>query len=159
MATRGRRILAVASKGRAQVAFGTLLVLGALTFLEADGRGPGSGVALAGGAAGAQEYYVTTTGPTIDVGSAAGDAGQGAAECDEGDVAVGGGWIIHPSSTSDVVITKSIPGNATKDPPFTDGALRAWFVKALRAAGGPGEAAKLDVFVRCADFPPLHPAG
>lgn len=142
-------------RGSTAVALGGLLVLGLVAFAQLPASGAGANVALAQGSP--PGFYNVATGELTIPDGAAGFL-QADAICSTGDVAVGGGHIVHPSSTTGMFVTKSYPTDSTGDftPPYI---ADRWRVKVAHPAdltGGPTE--KLTVHVVCADItPPFGP--
>lgn len=110
--------------------------------------GPEAGVALAQPR---QQFYTVTTRelPIPSLGDATGNL-QEDVLCRPGDVAVGGGHIVHPSSTTGVFVTKSYATNAAGD--FAPSNADRWRVKVLNPNAFPEK--KLTVHVVCSRAAP-----
>lgn len=131
------------------VALGGALVVGAFSFAQLAGNVGGPEVALAQAPSGTQFYNAATDELRIAPGSG-GDL-QADAVCDRGDVAVGGGHIVHPSSTTVMFVTKSYATDRTGDftPPYV---ADRWRVKVVHPDTlGPASIERLSVHVVCAD--------
>ncbi len=136
------------------VALSSLLVVGLMIMVTGYGAGEYKNVALASGPPPMALYTVSTEELAIPVpGDGTGNL-QANVLCGAGDLATGGGHIIHPSSTTDVFVTKSYATDATGS--FAPAAADRWRAKVLN----PNDLAnkRLTVHVVCADVtPPFGP--
>ena len=140
-------------RGGLAVALGGALVVGLVAFAQLAGNVGGPEVALAQAPSGTQFYNAATDETSLAARIGAGPGGdlQADARCDPGDVAVGGGHIVHPSSTTGMFVTKSYATDATGKfvPPYV---ADRWRVKVVHAQDiGPGSTERLTVHVVCAD--------
>lgn len=128
------------------VLLSTLFVIGLLGAMALYSGSTGPGVALA------QEsptgFYTVSTAelPIPAPGDRTGNL-QEDVLCDPGDLAVGGGHIIHPSSTTGVLITKSYATDATGA--FAPAIAERWRVKVLNPGDSSG--IRLTVHAACTD--------
>ena len=107
------------------------------------------------GLPGVARFYVVTTAelPIPDAPAGEGNLQQ-AALCKPGDLAIGGGHIIHPSSTAGVFVTKSYPTDATGSPSLSTGFVAAplpaspdrWWVKVVNPSNLTGKRLSIHVF-------------
>lgn len=96
------------------------------------------------------QFYTVTTReiPVPSPGDATGNL-QEDVLCSTGDLAVGGGHIVHPSSTTGIFVTKSYATNAAGD--FAPANADRWRVKVLNPNDFTGK--RLTVHVVCARAP------
>ena len=125
--------------------------------LQGDpGAAGAKGDAGAQGPPGVVSFYVVTTAeiPIPDAPAGEGNVQQDVL-CKPGDLAVGGGHIVHPSSTVGVFVTKSYPTDATGAPSLSTGFVASplpaspdrWWVKVVNPNNLTGK--KLLVHVFC----------
>jgi len=129
-----------------------LLGAGLLAVFLVYGRGGGQSVVVAAGNVPQGFYTVTTAELVIPApGNGSGNL-QADVLCSSGDLATGGGHIIHPSSTTDIFVTKSYGTDSTGA--FAPAAADRWRVKVLN----PNALAekRLTVHVVCADVTPPY---
>lgn len=140
-------------RGSVVVALGGVLLAGLFVFAALPHEGAGLEVALAQAPAGG--FYNVATDESA--GTIPNPLGNGSGElqidalCDTGDIAVGGGHIVHPSGTTGIFVTKSYATDKSGDftPPYI---ADRWRVKVVHAVD-PARvgAARLTAHVVCAD--------
>ena len=137
-------------RGSVAVALGGVLVVG-LTVLALAHGSAGLDVAQAQGSA--IEFYNVGT-AELAIPAEPGGNLQADAVCRPGDVAVGGGHIVHPSGTIGMFVTKSYATDRTGafKPPYT---ADRWRAKVVHADSlGAASTEKLTVHAVCAKLTP-----